>query len=177
MRKRKQTFGPKPAHRKRVYDTGYGKPPENTRFKPGRSGNPKGRPKGASNKSRSASEESLMTIIEEEIYRRIALTDGNGQAETSMARLVLRSIGRDALKGRSQAQRLFTQLASAVEESRKSEQDRELRERPLFSRIERVVVYPSGLEERIREIEERRANSGTIAGERKGPDRLNPGDY
>lgn len=28
------------------YDVGYGKPPQNTRFKPGKSGNPKGRPKG-----------------------------------------------------------------------------------------------------------------------------------
>jgi Family of unknown function (DUF5681) len=29
------------------YETGYGKPPESTRFKKGRSGNPRGRPKGA----------------------------------------------------------------------------------------------------------------------------------
>ena len=28
------------------YAVGYGKPPQHSRFKPGRSGNPKGRPKG-----------------------------------------------------------------------------------------------------------------------------------
>ncbi|HXH53180.1 MAG TPA: DUF5681 domain-containing protein [Sphingomicrobium sp.] len=33
--------------KKRDYEVGYGKPPKATRFKPGQSGNPKGRPKGA----------------------------------------------------------------------------------------------------------------------------------
>ena len=31
------------------YEVGYGKPPEQSRFKPGQSGNPKGRPKGVRN--------------------------------------------------------------------------------------------------------------------------------
>jgi hypothetical protein len=31
------------------YEVGYGKPPKETRFKPGESGNPKGRPKGKEN--------------------------------------------------------------------------------------------------------------------------------
>jgi hypothetical protein len=29
------------------YEVGYGKPPKHTRFKPGQSGNPKGRPKAS----------------------------------------------------------------------------------------------------------------------------------
>jgi len=32
------------------YDVGYGKPPAHSRFKPGQSGNPRGRPKGVKNK-------------------------------------------------------------------------------------------------------------------------------
>lgn len=31
------------------YDVGYGKPPKHTQFKPGQSGNPRGRPKGSRN--------------------------------------------------------------------------------------------------------------------------------
>jgi hypothetical protein len=34
---------------KRSYNIHYGKPPVKTRWKPGRSGNPKGRPRGARN--------------------------------------------------------------------------------------------------------------------------------
>jgi Family of unknown function (DUF5681) len=37
-------------HGKRSYNIGYGKPPVKTRWKPGGSGNPKGRPRGARNR-------------------------------------------------------------------------------------------------------------------------------
>ena len=36
-----------PAERSGDYELGYGKPPVSTRFKPGQSGNPKGRPRGS----------------------------------------------------------------------------------------------------------------------------------
>lgn len=34
------------------YDVGYGRPPEETRFKKGQSGNPRGRPKGSKTRPR-----------------------------------------------------------------------------------------------------------------------------
>ena len=57
--------------RKALYVLGYGKPPEHTRFRPGSSGNPRGRPKGSKNKSKlpALSEERLKSILLEEAYR------------------------------------------------------------------------------------------------------------
>ena len=48
----------------RPYEVGYGKPPKNTRFQPGRSGNPRGRPKGRA---------SLAKIVEKQLYRPMAV--------------------------------------------------------------------------------------------------------
>src|SRR5664279_2795673 len=46
---------------------GYGRPPRHTRFQPGRSGNPKGRPKGSKNFS---------TLFSEELAQPVTLTAG-----------------------------------------------------------------------------------------------------
>jgi Family of unknown function (DUF5681) len=51
------------------YEIGYKKPPRNTRFKQGTSGNAKGRPKGARN---------FTTVIEQELKARIEVTE-NGK--------------------------------------------------------------------------------------------------
>ena len=42
---------PLPKEKDADYQVGYGKPPIETRFKSGQSGNPRGRPKGAKNKT------------------------------------------------------------------------------------------------------------------------------
>ena len=56
------------------YDVGFGKPPKNSRFKPGQSGNPKGRPKGA---------KGLRTELKEELSERISVTEGGSVASLS----------------------------------------------------------------------------------------------
>lgn len=48
------------------YKAGYAKPPHHGRFKPGQSGNPKGRPRGAKNLRPTSNEERLKGIILDE---------------------------------------------------------------------------------------------------------------
>ena len=70
------------------YEVGYGKPPIDTRFKSGRSGNPKGRPKGSKNKARvpALNEERIKAILLEEAYRTIKVNEGAGQVTVPRTR-------------------------------------------------------------------------------------------
>jgi Family of unknown function (DUF5681) len=51
----------------RTYDVGRGKPPKHTRFKPGQSGNPRGRPKGSRNTA---------TILQEKLDAKVEVREG-----------------------------------------------------------------------------------------------------
>jgi hypothetical protein len=76
------------------YDVGYGRPPERTRFKPGQSGNPKGRPKG-----RQHTNNELRAIFES----RIPIQDGaNRRNVTRLAAVLLKQWER-AIRGDQRA--------------------------------------------------------------------------
>jgi len=60
-----------------AYEVGYGKPPKQTRFAAGKSGNPKGRPKGAKNKRPLLNKERLQDIVLDAAYRDITVRDCN----------------------------------------------------------------------------------------------------
>ncbi len=100
------------------YEVGYAKPPNETRFKPGQSGNPHGRPKGRKNKKPALNEERLKDIILEEAYRDIKVNDGDQQVSVPMAQAVVRSLAVNAAKGNTHAQRLFAEMLTTTENSR-----------------------------------------------------------
>jgi hypothetical protein len=82
-------------HQERLeYDVGYGKPPVHTRFQPGRSGNPRGRPKGA---------KGLNTIVRETLTQKVAVRTTAGEKKISRIEAVLQKTVEQAMKGNPRA--------------------------------------------------------------------------
>lgn len=76
---------------------GYGRPPRGTRFKPGKSGNPKGRPKGA--KKRASIEEELLKELNKPVFVNI-----NGRkVRKSVREVIVKQWINGAMKGNTRA--------------------------------------------------------------------------
>ena len=71
-------------------DVGYGKPPRANQFKPGKSGNPKGRPTGAKSEA---------TILQDLLQHKISLNDRGRMRRITVLEGILRRIADDCLKG------------------------------------------------------------------------------
>ena len=81
---------------------GPGKPPRHTRFKPGQSGNPKGRPKGSKN---------FATILQQQLTQKITITDGKPRRVT-VQEVIARRLATDSMKGTTKAMELLIRLTS-----------------------------------------------------------------
>jgi len=90
------------------YQVGYCKPPKHTQFPKGRSGNPKGRPKGSQN---------LSTVLQKVARQRVKVT-GNGKSR-SMTKLeaAATQLSNHAASGNPRAIREFLYLHRLCEES------------------------------------------------------------
>ncbi|MEQ9488728.1 MAG: DUF5681 domain-containing protein [Alphaproteobacteria bacterium] len=124
----------------RDYEVGYGKPPVQTRFQPGRSGNPHGRPRGSRAKKPdlpSPDEERMKRIILEEAYREIVVQEGERTVNIPMIQAVMRRIAVNAAQGNQRAQRMFADLVQTIENEQKAQSD-EL--------IKTAIEYKSGWE-------------------------------
>lgn len=106
--------------REQNYEVGFGKPPKETRFKKGASGNPAGRPKDTKNKDNTMRTR-LYDVILNEAYREVEVSERNGLATMTVAKAVVRSIAGQATKGRVGAQRLFLESLHAVEKASERE--------------------------------------------------------
>ena len=92
------------------YEVGYGKPPKKTQFKPGQSGNPKGRTKGSRN--------GIYTYIQRELNSSITLTDGS---RITKEQGFARQLTNKALRGDIQSQKLLFNIHQKGQRKDKSE--------------------------------------------------------
>ena len=107
----------------RSYEVGYGKPPATSRFVKGKSGNPRGRPKGSKNQMPALNEERLRDIVLAEAYRTIKVKDGTKDVSVPMAQAVMRSIAVNAVRGDQRSQKMFTDLVNTTEAKNKKLHD------------------------------------------------------
>jgi hypothetical protein len=92
----------------RTYSVGYGKPPRHTRFKPGQSGNPRGRVKGRKN---------LATELLEELSERVIVTENGRQKKLSKQTVILKRMVTDAAQGDAKARDQLLKLIGVIEQA------------------------------------------------------------
>ena len=86
------------------YEVGYGRPPRHTRFRPGQTGNPKGRPR---------KDTSLSAILERSLHKQVMIRSGGRQKRMSLAEALIHQILTDATRGDRHARSLILKLGDS----------------------------------------------------------------
>lgn len=128
------------------YGVGYGKPPAEHRFRKGHSGNPKGRPRRATNKVPKGQGLDFGTqpanqMLLEEAYRTVTIREGEKVIELPVIKAVFRSMGVAAMKGNRLAQATMAELVRRLEE-----EDRQLRSNHFETACEYKVSWEQAIE-------------------------------
>ncbi len=92
--------------KKTSYTVGYGKTPQHTRFKPGQSGNPKGKPRGAKN---------LSTIVGNAIKEKVVVTENGKRKSVSKLEVAVKQLVNKAASGDQKALLQLLPLVQLIE--------------------------------------------------------------
>ena len=143
-----------PSTRKRA-EVGYRKPPESTRFKPGQSGNPNGRPKGVQN---------FETDLQQTLRAPVEIKNANGTRTITVQQAALHTLAAKAREGDTRA---IQQLINLILRSPKGNTS----EAPaiLLDHDDRAILDEYYYDRRAREAEQ--AASGLLPTQ---PARSNP---
>jgi hypothetical protein len=88
----------------RDYEVGYGKPPAHTRFKKGRSGNPRGRPR--------RHHRNLATIFDAVLEEKVTIIENGRRRQISKREAILRQYLNRAIQGEGKELQIVTRLLS-----------------------------------------------------------------
>lgn len=119
-RKRRETEG---SHPDAAYTVGFGKPPKDHQFKPGQSGNPRGRPK----KTKSALTDSLPALLptsaalRNEAGRIMTVRDGDKREQITTIEAAIRAMAIKGIQGSVFALREFVRLVMEEDQRRRAE--------------------------------------------------------
>src|SRR5690348_13772489 len=97
---------PMPSDKKGDYEVGYGRPPRHTRFKKGRSGNPRGRSPGSRN---------LSTLLCEALNEPVVVAENGGRRKISKRQAIVKQLVNQSAKGDWPAAKLLIQIVQDLE--------------------------------------------------------------
>jgi len=127
-----------PSDKRRDYDVGYGKPPHQTRFQPGRSGNPRERPSGSRN---------LSTLLSRALAEPVDVVEhGRRRRITKRQAIVTQLVNRSAKADLRAIQLLMTMLRDI-----ESCADTRSADPPVFTEADQQIIQR--IQARLRERE------------------------